>query len=321
MSTPQPVADPAFAQEVREGLTKQPKALPPRWLYDERGSALFEEITHLDEYYLTRRERAILQEHAPEILQACPGDGVDLVEFGAGSAVKTHLLLDAAIQRHGEVTYCPIDVSATAIQEAVQDLQDAFGDAVTVRPIVGDYEDGLAKLADAHETPRLILFIGSTIGTYDWPDQQAFLSRIASAMGPQDRFLLGTDLHKETALLEAAYDDAKGVTARFSLNLLERINRELGGHFDTATFAHRAHYNEKAHRIEVHLESLEAQRVPIDALDLEVPFEQGERIHTEYAYKYTRTMIQELRDAAGLRLQESWYDEDDWFGVHLVQLP
>ncbi len=309
-------ADPEFIADVREGLTADQKAIPPRWLYDARGSALFEEITELDTYYLTRTERELFQAHADSIVSACPTP-LEVVELGAGSAAKTRLLLRAAIDRQGPTTYCPIDISPAAIEMARQQLLEAF-DQLTIRPVVGAYDEGLAKLQDTDGTPRLILFIGSSIGNFELDDQVELLQAIASVMGPKDRFLLGTDMAKGEQVLLEAYDDPQGVTAAFATNLLTRMNRELGATFDESSFEFVALYNEAKHRVEMYLESREVQTVHIDALGMEVTFEAGERLHTEHSYKYTETLIDDLLDQAGLARSESWYDEDGWFGVHLL---
>lgn len=311
-------ADPEFVADVRQGLTADQKAIPPRWLYDARGSELFEQITELETYYLTRTERALFETHAEAIISACPTP-LEIVELGAGSAAKTRLILAAAIGRQGPTTYCPIDISQTAVEMARRQLLEHFPDELTIRPVVGPYDQGLEKLQGDAGTPRLILFIGSSLGNFELDDQVDLLTRIAEAMGPEDRFLLGTDMAKEETILLEAYDDPEGVTAEFALNLLARMNRELGASFDLDTFEFVALYNQDQHRVEMYLESQEDQVVPIEALDLEVPFEAGERLHTEHSYKYTEPLIDELLDRSGLAREESWYDSLGWFGVHLLQ--
>ncbi len=310
-------ADPEFVEDVRQGLTQEQKAIPPRWLYDPRGSELFEQITELDAYYLTRTERALFETHAEGIIEACPTP-VEIVELGAGSAAKTRLILQAAVHRQGPTTYCPIDISQAAIEMARQQLLEAFPDELTIRPVVGGYEDGLAKLQDRDGPPCLILFIGSSIGNFELEDQLDLLTRIAEVMGPEDRFLLGTDMAKDEEILLEAYDDPQGVTKAFATNLLTRMNRELGATFDEETFEFVALYNDDEHRIEMYLESQQDKTVHIDALDLDVTFEAGERLHTEHSYKYTEPLIDDLLDEAGLRRTQSWYDGKRWFGVHLL---
>lgn len=316
--TPEAVtADPGFVADVREGLTADQKAIPPRWLYDARGSELFEQITELETYYLTRTERALFETHAEAIVTACPTP-LEIVELGAGSAAKTRLILAAAIGRQGPTTYGPIDISQRAIDMARRRLLEHFPDQLTIRPVVGPYDQGLEKLQDQDSSPRLILFIGSSIGNFELDDQLDLLTRIAEAMGPEDRFLLGTDMAKEEDVLLDAYDDPQGVTAGFALNLLTRMNRELGASFDPDTFEFVALYNPGEHRVEMYLESQQDQVVPIEALDLEVGFEEGERIHTEHSYKYTEPLIDDLLGQAGLTREETWYDGLGWFGVHLL---
>lgn len=310
--------DPAFARDVREGLTDEPKHLPPKWHYDERGSELFERITELPEYYLTDAEREIFRKHADEIVAACP-EGAGLVELGAGSAEKTRLLLDALAARDGSTLFCPIDISTKALEMARERFQGRA--EIDVQPIQGDFIDGLAKLSTKGDRPRLIAFIGSSIGNIPFPAQKQLLAAIREQMRPQDRFLLGTDMRKDETTMLAAYDDSQGVTERFSLNLLARINRELDADFDLDAFAHRPSFDPEKSAIVIHLESLADQEVHIGALDLTVHFDEGERVHTEDSYKYTEAMIDELVDAAGLERVESWYAAEQAFGEHLMALP
>lgn len=307
--------DPEFVRDVREGLTDDPKHVPPKWHYDERGSELFEKITELPEYYLTNRERAIFREHAADIVEACPSP-MGLVELGAGSAEKTRLLLEALVDRQGPTVFCPIDISEAAIDMAHQRF--AEDPQIDVQPVLGEFVEGLAKLPEKGTSARLIAFIGSSIGNIPMPEQRELLSAIRGTMREQDRFLLGTDMRKDLDTMIAAYDDSQGVTAEFSLNLLGRMNRELGADFDLDAFAHRPSFDDEISAIRIHLESLTDQRVHLDEIDLTVEFEEGELMHTEDSYKYTEAMIDDLVDHADLRRVESWYDEDRWFGVHLM---
>ncbi len=313
-----PLADPEFARDVRHGLTDSPKHLPPKWLYDERGSELFEAITELSEYYLTDVEREIFREHADDIVAACAPD-TGLVELGAGSAEKTSLLLDALVERNGHAVFCPIDISAKALEMA-RTRYETDPD-IEVRPIQGEFVAGLAKLPDKGPGARLVAFIGSSIGNIPFDEQIELLASIREHLRPQDRFLLGTDMRKDVDTMLAAYDDDQGVTARFSKNLLARINRELDADFDLDAFAHRASFDPDKSAIVIHLESLAEQTVTIDALDLTVSFHEGELIHTEDSYKYTEAMVDDLVTEAGLDRVESWYDEDGWFGEHLLAVP
>lgn len=311
-------ADPEFAQDVRAGLTGEERSIPPRWLYDARGSKLFEQITELDAYYLTRTERALFETHAEAIVGACPNP-LEIVELGAGSAVKTQLILEATIDRQGATTYCPIDISQTAIEMARDQLMTRFPEELTIRPLVGGYDEGLAKLDAQRTDPRLILFIGSSIGNFPLEEQVDLLSRIQAAMAGEDRFLLGTDMAKDPEVLLTAYDDPQGVSAAFAKNLLVRMNRELEATFDLDRFGYTVLYNQDEHRIEMYLESLEDQEVHIGALDLDVTFEAGQRLHTEHAYKYTEDVLDDLLAQAGLARAGSWYDQRGWFGVHLLE--
>ncbi len=316
MSTSTVATTSTLAEDVREGLTAARKSLPPRLFYDAEGSALFEAITELPEYYLTRSELEIFNRHAPEIM-ACAGEELTLVELGAGTASKTRVLLRALLAKQGRAAYHPVDISASALEVATRTLSAEFP-GLLVRPVVGRYRTGLESLR-AVGGRKLVLFIGSSVGNYDLPEAIALLRDVASAMAPGEAFLLGTDMVKPLSLLLPAYDDAAGVTARFNKNVLGRINRELGGHFDLDAFRHVALFNEQESRIEMHLESPRAQRVRIDALRLEVPFEAGERIHTENSYKFTAEMVRRVLTESGFEPERSWFDERRWFGVHLAR--
>lgn len=306
----------AFAREVREGLSKQPKAIPAKWIYDERGSKLFEEITELPEYYLTDRERAIFQTHADAIAACCPSRTA-LVELGAGSAEKTRLLLEALVARQGPTIFRPIDISSKALEMARTRFQE--DEDIEVHPLQAGFVDGLAELSETSSEARLIAFIGSSIGNMSFSAQKELLARIRETMGPEDRFLLGTDMRKDEETMVQAYDDTRGVTAAFTLNVLRRINRELGGRFDLDAFAHEVAFDEEKSAIVTHLVSLRDQSVPIDALETTFDFAEGKRVHIEDAYKYTESMIDELVDHADLARIESWYDDEGAFGVHMMQ--
>ncbi len=306
----------AFAREVREGLSKQPKAIPAKWIYDERGSKLFEEITELPEYYLTDRERAIFQTHANAIAACCPSRTA-LVELGAGSAEKTRLLLEALVHQQGPTIFRPIDISSKALEMARTRFQEDEG--IEVHPLQAGFVDGLAELSETSSEARLIAFIGSSIGNMSFSAQKELLARIRETMDPEDRFLLGTDMRKDEETMVQAYDDTRGVTATFTLNVLRRINRELGGRFDLDAFEHEVAFDEEKSAIVTHLVSLRDQSVPIDALEATFDFAEGERVHIEDAYKYTESMIDELVDHAGLVRSESWYDDEGAFGVHMLQ--
>ncbi len=309
-----------FAEDVRAGLTAQPKTLPPKYFYDELGSALFEAITLLPEYYLTRAESEILTAHADEIVaRAAPAE---LVELGSGSATKTRLVIEASLRLKPALAYSAVDISESALEGTAKSLQAQYP-SLTVRSYQGEYYEGLRKLAlDGHPRPRgrtLVLFLGSNIGNFEPPEALRFLRAIRAALTNEDALLLGTDLKKDRALLEAAYDDSIGLTAAFNLNILARINRELGGHFDLRTFAHQARYDELAGRIEMHIASRVAQTVSIDNLQLQVSFAAGETIHTESSYKFSRTDVDHLAREAGFALEHSWTDSNARFGCNLLR--
>jgi dimethylhistidine N-methyltransferase len=277
---------------------------------------LFERITELPEYYLTRTERAILSEYADEIISAA-GNPETLVELGAGSASKTTLLLDAAVAACGEANYIPIDVSDAALRDAQSRIR-ALCTGVKVEPIHAEYAPGLARLPrSAGRT--LVLFIGSSIGNFELFEAARLLADIRRSLSPGDAVLLGTDMRKSLDLLIPAYDDAQGVTSAFNKNLLRRINRELGASFKLSTFAHRIRWNDEQSRIEMHLESLRHQSVPIEMLDIVVNFREGETIHTENSTKFSMDMVDRMVNNAGLRRERTWFDQQKWFGVHLLR--
>jgi L-histidine Nalpha-methyltransferase len=314
------IASSPIAMEVFTGLSDRPKTLSPWLFYDQAGSLLFEAITELPEYYVTRTERQILAKHAAEIVAAAAGGrDLSIIELGAGTATKTGLLLNAAVAQQGSVTYYPIDVSETALQEARTRLESELPE-VTVEPIVADYTEGLrqnnAGLAGAGR--RLVLYIGSSIGNFSPADAIEVLRGVRAQLTPGDCLLLGTDMVKDTNMLLAAYDDAAGVTAKFNMNMLIRINRELDANFNPQLFRHQARWNEQHSRIEMHLESLLAQKVAVRALDLEVRFSLGETIHTENSYKFTDQRVLALLTRAGFKLRKQWSDDNKWFTVYLA---
>lgn len=304
----------AVAAAVRAGLLGPRKHLPPWLFYDARGSALFEEITALPEYYLTRTERAILVREAGAIAAAA-GPPLEVVELGAGSAAKTEILLEALLEQQARVTYLPLDVSPAALTSARARLRRLR--RVTVRPIVARYPEGLNLLPASDGQRRLVVFLGSNIGNYDPPAAQLLLTGVARGLRPGDALLLGADLRKPPRDLLPAYDDAQGVTARFNKNVLSRLNRELDADFDLDSFRHLARWNARRSRIEMHLESTRAQRVPLRALGVEISFARGERIHTESSYKLTPVRVRRLLAAAGFRAEASWTDPRRWFGLTL----
>ncbi len=331
--------DRRVAAAVRKGLNASPKKLPPWLFYDRAGSRLFDEITERPEYYLTRTERAILTDNAAAMIErAAQGCRLRVTELGAGSAEKTRLLLRSAVAMQGDVTYEPLDVSASALEMAKRGIEGEIPE-VTVRPKVMDYtlknrrsmrrrlrlarKRGQHDRLDFESMPagerRLVLYIGSSIGNFDPLEAQRILRRVRAGLSKGDCLLLGVDLVKEKSTLLSAYDDFAGVTADFNLNMLARLNRELGAEFMLDSFEHHAVWNEKESRIEMHLESRAAQKIRIEALKMEVRFAQGETIHTECSYKYAPGRAEAMLAVAGFTETESWTDERGWFNVCLAR--
>jgi L-histidine Nalpha-methyltransferase len=303
--------------EVYRGLTALPKTLSPWLFYDQKGSQLFEAITELPEYYLTRTERAIFSEYGDEILEfAANGSTLKMIELGAGTATKTGLLLQAAVRRQGAVDYVAIDVSESALAVAQEHIEAEIP-GVTVTSRVGDYTDGIEETPCIGER-RLVLYIGSSIGNFEPGDAVQVLREVRRGLAPGDCLLLGADRVKERSVLVRAYDDEAGVTAAFNKNVLTRLNRDLGANFDLRLFRHRARWNHDQSRIEMHLESVIAQHVSIPALELKVNFGRGETIHTENSYKFTESSISSIVERAGFAMTKCWTDEHEWFGVYLA---
>lgn len=303
-----------------EGLLSRPKWLPSWLFYDEAGSRLFDQITELPEYYVTRTERAILAAHAEEIINLAAGrDALGLVELGAGSADKTRLLLTAAVDRQDTVIYEPLDVSASALADAQERIEREIP-GVLVCPRVLDYTRDFTLESKFYGERRLVLYIGSSIGNFEPHEARALLQTVRAGLQPEDSLLLGVDLVKEELTLTSAYDDQAGVTAAFNRNILIRLNRELGSNFDPAEFLHCAVWNAKESRIEMHLESRRAQTVRIPSLDLHIRFAAGETIHTENSYKYRLGQAEALLGAAGFSPLQTWTDERGWFAVCLARV-
>jgi L-histidine N-alpha-methyltransferase len=292
--------NPRMLAEVAAGLSEPQKELPPKYFYDQRGSELFEEITRLPEYYPTRTERALLQGWMPELM-AQLGTRT-LIELGAGSAEKSRLILDAMRATGLAELYVPIDVSATFLSQTAAKLRREYP-GLRVEPAVADIAEEL-NLPRRIPRPALFAFLGSTIGNFYPPAAIRLLARVRAAMAPGDRFLLGVDLRKDIARLEAAYNDSKGITAEFNRNMLRVLNHELGADFDPDAFEHRAFYDTVGHRIEMHLVSSRDQLVTIPGLE-PVVLARGESIRTEISSKYDRESVAALFEAAELRI-EAW---------------
>ena len=323
-----PVPEAAYTplgSEVYRGLTSRPRTLCPWLFYDQEGSRLFEQITELDEYYVTRTERSIFAAQADAIVAAAAaptahGQQRDLtvIELGAGTATKTGLLLQAAVRRQEAVDYYGIDVSESALEAARENLTAAIP-GVRFTSQVGDYTEGLGDIA-ANGTRRLVLYIGSSLGNFEPGAGRELLRSVHNQLAPGDMLLLGVDMVKDIPTLVAAYDDAEGVTAAFNRNVLARINRELGANFDLRKFRHKVRWNGEASRIEMHLESLMAHEVSIPALDLALRFRRGETIHTENSYKFTLERATDTLTHAGFTPVEHWTDPKHWFGVFLARV-
>lgn len=301
-----------FRREVAAGLSRSPKSWPCKFLYDYEGSLLFDRICALDEYYVTRTEISILRAHAEEIGSLC-GPGCMIAELGSGSGVKTRLLLDALAD---PAAYAPIDISRRQLIESAAALRRRYP-ALEVMPLCADYNEPL-RLPRPSRTPRrrIVFFPGSTIGNFEPGDAAVFLRRMASMCGDGGAILIGADMRKPRAMLERAYNDGQGVTAAFNLNVLRRINRELGANFRLGQFAHRAVYNEELGRIEMRLVSLCAQAVNIGGAAFS--FRRGEFITTEHSYKYTPDLFAALARRAGLAVHRMWTDPRGWFGVYFL---
>ncbi|MGD0559184.1 MAG: L-histidine N(alpha)-methyltransferase [Streptosporangiaceae bacterium] len=300
--------------DARAGLSATPKTLPPKWFYDAQGSALFEKITELPEYYPTRAERAILTEHAASI--AALSGAATLVELGSGSSEKTRLLLDALRDAGTLRRYLPVDVSESALVSAGEALAAEYPGLV-IDAVVSDFEAHLGVPDKTVAGPRLIAFLGSTIGNLLPPERRDFLARVRSYLRPGDAFLLGTDLVKDVPTLLAAYDDASGVTAAFNKNVLSVLNAELGADFDPDSFDHVAAWDPESEWIEMRLRSTAAQTVRVPGIDLVAEFADGEEMRTEVSSKFRRAGITAELAAAGFELRDWWTDPHAQFGLSL----
>ena len=304
-----------LADDVLDGLTKPFKELPPKHFYDARGSELFDRITELPEYYPTRAEREILQARAAEIAQIT--GAAELVELGSGSAEKARILLDAMAQAGTLRRYVAQDVSEQVLREAAHELVSEY-DGLEFVGLVGDFERHLDAIPRTDEEPRIVALLGGTIGNFPPGTRRRLLREIRRVLGPRDRFLLGTDLVKDAAVLEAAYNDSAGITAEFNRNLLHVINRELEADFDPENFEHVAFFDSEHKWIEMRLRARRAETVNVGRLGLTVNFEAGEELRTEISAKFTRRRVREDFRSAGLRL-EAWYtDSENRFALSLA---
>jgi dimethylhistidine N-methyltransferase len=297
--------------EVLEGLSAAPKTLPPKFFYDERGSALFEQITELADYYPTRTEVAILEQHRASIAEAVGAESF-LIEYGSGASVKIRILLEAL----RPVGYMPVDISRNHLLEASRALASEF-DWLNIYPTCADYSHAfpLPDVANGHR--RVAFFPGSSVGNFEPDDAVTFLKEIANVVGPGGALLIGVDTKKEPAVLQRAYDDPGGVTAQFNRNLLRHINDALGADFDPAAFDHLARYDAQLGRVEMHLVSSKPQQVNVAGTKVE--FAQGEALHTENSYKYAPEEFDVLAQRANFAVQQRWTDAKDWFAVTLYR--
>jgi len=314
--TPRDGRSSGFARDVRSGLSRAPRSVPCCWFYDDEGSRLFDRICDLPEYYLTRCEREILEAHAADILGRA-GRPRTLVELGCGSAAKTGLLLDVLAREPGPMRYVAVDIACEALRDASLRLLERYP-GLEVRALATEYHEGLDRIHEHSQPPRLFLWMGSNVGNFHRAEAADFLGEVRECMADSDALLLGVDMRKDAAVLRSAYNDAEGVTARFNLNVLDRINQHLGGDFDRDAFDHRADWNDADGRIEMYLVSRKRQRVAIRGLDLDVELEAGERIHTENSYKYSQEELGALSAGCGLRLAHQWTDARGWFTVNLL---
>ncbi|HJM25733.1 MAG TPA: L-histidine N(alpha)-methyltransferase [Nitrosopumilus sp.] len=304
-----------FAEEIRTSLTKNQKSIAPKFFYDKKGSNLFEKICSLPEYYPTRTEISILKKLQTELPDFID-DSFRLVELGSGASVKTRLLLDIFTNLQERIDYFPIDISEILAESSEQLLAD-YND-LHITGIIDTYEGGLEFLQNYDDKKNLILFLGSSFGNFSPDDGYAFLQKINSAMKSNDLFLIGLDLVKDIQVLESAYNDSQGITAKFNLNVLSRINDELDADFDLINFKHHAIYNKEDQRIEMYLKSLVNQSIIISKSNLSLNLNKDELIHTEYSRKFQVSEIRKLLISTGFKIKNIWLDDAENFSISLV---
>ena len=307
-------AEQTFAQEIASSLNNSSKSISPKFFYDEEGSLLFEQICELPEYYLTRTETKILNQIHTDLASFLIS-GMRLVELGSGSSLKTRLILDVFDNIQDKIEYFPIDIS-DILKESCQQLLDDY-EKLHVTGVIDTYHGGLEFIKNFDDTPNLIAFLGSSFGNFNAEDGINFLQKINSSMKDSDLFLIGLDLVKEKHILENAYDDSQGITAKFNLNVLSRINEELDGNFDLTKFSHIAQFNEDKQRIEMYLKSHANQTVSIPKSNLEIDFQENELIHTEHSHKYSIPRIEEMLYDSGFEINVIWQDENRHYALVL----
>ena len=302
-------------RDVINGLKQRQKKLPPQYFYDAKGSQLFEQICQLPEYYPTRTEASILSEYATDIAKVT--GKVELIELGSGSSTKTRILLDA-YREIDRLTYVPIDVSGSILKESANSLLTEYPN-LQIQGKVGTYQQCLERIKVANTQPKIVLFLGSSIGNFNQSECDRFIDLVNASLNPGDYFLLGIDLQKSSEILEAAYNDSQGVTAAFNLNMLQHLNWKFQGDFDLDLFQHRAIYNQQACQIEMYLTSQQAHTVTLDVLDLTVKFAEGETILTEISRKFNLGKMARYLESKQLKLRHTYTDSQKWFGVLLSQ--
>lgn len=304
-----------FARDIKKGLSTEQKYIPSVYFYDKKGSILFEEICDLVEYYQTRTEASILREYSKKIAEDLPSN-VDIIELGSGSSVKTKILLEAFLNKNKKVRYFPIDISGKFLLETAHKLIDSYSN-IDIKPIAGQYENGLKYIYKTYpNSQKTILWLGSSIGNMDTDESLSFMKHAYRLFSKKDKMFIGMDLKKDIDVLERAYNDAKGVTAEFNLNLLNRINSELGGEFKINNFSHRAIYNNNNSRIEMHLVCTNTHKVKINDLDMIVKFNKGEYIHTENSHKYSIKDIDKLASDSGFKVRSQMLDKNNLFSLN-----
>ena len=304
-----------FAQELSHSIRQKQKSISPKFLYDQNGSQLFEKICVLQEYYLTRTEIGILKQIDGK-LQSYLNGNFRLVELGSGSSQKTRLIIDMLTRLQKHVEYFPIDISKI-LKKSSTVLQSDYKN-LHITGIIDSYENGLEFVNSYDDMKNLIVFLGSSFGNFDPKNGIKFLQKINSSMKNDDLFLIGLDLVKDKTVLRQAYDDSQGITAQFNLNVLSRINSELGGNFDISKFVHHAVYNENQNKIEMYLRSLAKQTVEIPNANLMLEIDEGELIHTEDSHKYTISQIKQMFEMTGYQIEAMWNDENKYYSLVLL---
>jgi len=305
----------SFSEDVKQGLLDPVKGLHPKYFYDSKGSDLFEKICETPEYYVTRTEAAILKKYSNEIAKL-NADKTVVVELGSGSSVKTRYIINSFIDHNGRLDYIPIDVSEILIDTSQVLINDY--NKLHITGVISEYEEGMEMVNVVTSHPKLVIFLGSSIGNFTRDEARNLVTEISNNMNDTDNFLIGFDLRKDVNILNAAYNDKQGLTSEFNLNILKRINDELGGEFDISKFEHYAFFNENESRVEMHLVSLADHDVLINDIDEKIHFKKGETIHTENSYKFTDEMISDIASSAGLKVSHTWKDEKNYFALCLM---